>query len=93
MLGTPAEATGRVTERVGKSWLNMASGMVANARFLGLALTGDVLARDRDLVQLELVEKLGFWSDVVVPVASIDHSKSLGLSDSELSFCDPLDDH
>lgn len=63
-----------------------------SVRFLGLALTGDVLARDRCFVQLELVEKLGFRSDVEVSVFAIHHSKPLGLSHSELRFCDPLDD-
>ena len=40
VLGTPVQATGRDTERVGKSGLNMACGCSACARFLGLTLTG-----------------------------------------------------
>ncbi len=60
VLGTPAEATGRVTERVGKSWLNMASGMVANVRFLGLTSTGRSLADSRGGVQ----RSVGRYQDV-----------------------------
>jgi hypothetical protein len=63
-----------------------------NARFLRLALTGDVLARDRCFVQLELLLELGFWSDVQVLVPSVDHSKPFDLRNSELGFCDELDD-
>lgn len=36
--------------------------------------------------------KLGFWSDVQVLVLPVDHRKPFGLRNSELGFCDELDD-
>jgi len=36
--------------------------------------------------------EFGFWSDVQVLVLPVDHRKPLGLRNSELGFCDELDD-
>ncbi len=86
VLGTPAEATGRVTERVGKSWLNMASGMVRQRSLPRACADLCVLIRNLRFVQLELLKKFNLRSDVVILIPLVDHAEPLGLRNPQLSF-------
>ena len=90
MVGTPAEATGRGTERVGKSWLNMASGMVCQRLLPTACADSLLLTRLWTFVQRKLVVELGFRSNVEVTSTLIDYAKPLGLTDAKLRFGDVL---
>lgn len=70
----------------------MACGMVGQ-RLLPTACADCLfLARRRCRIKRELLMELGFWSDVQVLVLPVDHAQPFDLRDSELGFCDELDD-
>ena len=60
VVGTPVQATGRDTERVGKSLWNMACSCGAYVRFLRLTSTGCFLADSRCGVQ----PSIGRYQDI-----------------------------
>jgi hypothetical protein len=51
-----------------------------------------LLARHWTFVQLELIEKFGFGSDVKLTVFGVDHTEPLGLTNAKLRFGDQLND-
>ena len=82
VLGTRAEPTRRVTERVGKSLLSMGPGCGADVCFLGLTSTGRSLADSRGGVQ----RSVGRYQDVGhllgelhVPQAIVDGCLAVGI--------------
>lgn len=70
----------------------MGSGMVGQRSLLTARADCLFLARRRCQIKRELRVELGFWSHVQVLVLPVDHRKPLGLRNSELGFCDELDD-
>jgi len=70
----------------------MGSGMVGQRSLLTACADCLLLARRRCRIKRELRVELGFWSDVQVLVLPVDHAQPLGLRNSELGFCDELDD-
>lgn len=85
-------SNGTYTERVGVNLLNMACGMVGQRSLLTARADCLFLARRRCRIKRELLVELGFWSDEQVLVLPVDHAQPLGLRNSELGFCDELDD-
>ena len=91
MVRTRAEPTRRTREEwgeIGLTWV-----LVGYQRLL-LTARADlcVLIRNLRFVQLELIEKFGFGSDVKLTVFGVDHAKPLGLADAKLRFGDQLND-
>ena len=82
VVGTPVQATGRDTERVGKSLWNMACSCGAYVRFLRLTSTGCSLADSRCGVQ----PSIGRYQDIRhllgelhVAQAVVDGSLTVGI--------------
>ena len=79
---TPAEATGRNTERVGKNWLNMASIGCVGAHFSRLTSTVRSLADSRGGVQRSIgrdQDVRHLLGELHVPQAIVDCCLAVGI--------------